>query len=110
MKITGTARNFDVSQPSIARTFFGGTVYHFVLNTDDEIGLPTGRTTQVPVRLETSLRAPSFDGLRLEVDGEFDNFDSLLRAKMVAVKETGMAIRILKRLQGLGGFLFLSSS
>lgn len=42
MKITGTARNFDVSQPSIARTFFGGTVYHFVLITDDEIGLPTG--------------------------------------------------------------------
>lgn len=61
----------------------------------------------MPVRLETSLRAPSFDGLRLEVDGEFDNFDSLLRAKMVAVKETGMAIGSTKRLGVWAAFFSL---
>lgn len=101
MKIAGTARSFDVSQPSLIRSFFGSNVYHFILITDNEVDIPTGRTTQVPVRLECFLRTPSFDGLRLEVDGEFDDFDSLVRAKMVAIKETGMTIGSVKRL----GFL-----
>lgn len=98
MRITGTARNFDISQPSLIGTFFGNTVFQFVLVVDQEVSLPTGPTTFVPVRLECFLRSPSFDGLRLEVDGEFDSFDSLLRAKMVTVKETGMMVGGAKRL------------
>lgn len=98
MKLSGTARNLTISQEGIAGTLLGLTVFHFILVTESEISLPTGNTTLVPVRFESYLRAPSFEGLRLEIEGSFDIFDSLFQPTKVVVHETGMTIKGAKRL------------
>lgn len=99
MKIIGTARNFEVVQPDAVGRFFGNNLVLFRLMTDTPTN-PVGNlsTSVVPVYLECYVRPPNFDGMKIEVEGDYDSFDRLFRARSIFIPDNSLFVGAAKRL------------
>jgi hypothetical protein len=101
MNLVGTARSADIHEPSAIDSFFQTTQVHFLVVTDQEVKLPSGPTSIVPVRIDLFERTPNLEGARVEIEGEFDAHLALVRANTLAAPEWRFRIGAVRRMNPL---------
>jgi formylglycine-generating enzyme required for sulfatase activity len=91
--ISGTAQDVAFTQPSAIGGFFGNNSVIFAIAPDIPFPLPGGKNLDlVPVRLDCFIRLPNFDGLKIDVVGDYDDFDGIFRADAIEVKKLGVSL------------------
>lgn len=98
VRFEGTAGAMSFNEPTIIGRFFGSNALLLFVDADSEIKGVSGKPMKwIPVRLECYFRTPDFNGRRVAVAGEFDDFDRVFRATSIEVVGSDLWIGAAKR-------------
>lgn len=98
----GEASNVDFLQPTMMGKFILNNAFLFYLT--DEAVPPKVFT----VRFECVLRIPRFDGFKVEVDGDLDETNNVIRGRRLTITQTGTTIFAVRRFGDLRSLLTLT--
>jgi formylglycine-generating enzyme required for sulfatase activity len=106
--IRGTAKNVEFAQVGAISRLLKNNSVLFSVALDEPFILSDGRSLQlVPVRLDCFQRVPSFDDLKVEVVGEYDDFDGVFRGDVVDVESLGVRLNGAKYLSLLSAIVWV---